>query len=213
MKHHRYQTMLLLLQLQQNVPSVPQRRRFPPGPTRQFRIDSVSCWNTRICCTRGKLGRRLHSKYVVKCSNYAFVSCSSASLISQYSLQQKPHSSWITLEQGKTTADAMGDVWRGLEVVEAATRVGSEMLVCNSISIITQIAIQRSALLSYSYSVSSHAKRISFPFCMISHHTRAIHCKIYPMDWILFPTGCHWECALALVRKSFRLPRLTFHVQ
>ncbi|KAL7534896.1 hypothetical protein ACHAXR_008066 [Thalassiosira sp. AJA248-18] len=35
---------------------------------------------------------------------------------------------WITLEQGKTTADAMGDVWRGLEVVEAATRVGSEML-------------------------------------------------------------------------------------
>ncbi len=37
--------------------------------------------------------------------------------------------SWITLEQGKTTADAMGDVWRGLEVVEAATRVGSEMLV------------------------------------------------------------------------------------
>ena len=37
--------------------------------------------------------------------------------------------SWITLEQGKTTADAMGDVWRGLEVVEAATRVGSEMMV------------------------------------------------------------------------------------
>ena len=37
--------------------------------------------------------------------------------------------SWITLEQGKTTADAMGDVWRGLEVVEAATRVGTEMLV------------------------------------------------------------------------------------
>lgn len=37
--------------------------------------------------------------------------------------------SWITLEQGKTTADAMGDVWRGLEVVEAATRVGSDMLV------------------------------------------------------------------------------------
>ena len=37
--------------------------------------------------------------------------------------------SWITLEQGKTTADAMGDVWRGLEVVEAASRVGSEMLV------------------------------------------------------------------------------------
>ena len=40
-----------------------------------------------------------------------------------------PPKSWITLEQGKTTADAMGDVWRGLEVVEAATRVGSEMLV------------------------------------------------------------------------------------
>ena len=36
---------------------------------------------------------------------------------------------WITLEQGKTTADAMGDVWRGLEVVEAATRVGTDMLV------------------------------------------------------------------------------------
>lgn len=35
---------------------------------------------------------------------------------------------WITLEQGKTTADAMGDVWRGLEVVEAAARVGSDML-------------------------------------------------------------------------------------
>eukprot|EP00970_Alexandrium_tamarense_P009482 scaffold1899_cov182-Alexandrium_tamarense.AAC.2 len=30
--------------------------------------------------------------------------------------------------QGKTTADAMGDVWRGLEVVEASCRVGSEML-------------------------------------------------------------------------------------
>ena len=39
------------------------------------------------------------------------------------------HHSWITLEQGKTTADALGDVWRGLEVVEAATRVGSELLV------------------------------------------------------------------------------------
>ena len=37
--------------------------------------------------------------------------------------------SWIALEQGKTTADAMGDVWRGLEVVEAATRVGTDMLV------------------------------------------------------------------------------------
>eukprot|EP00585_Thalassiosira_rotula_P012220 CAMPEP_0196130578 /NCGR_PEP_ID=MMETSP0910-20130528/902_1 /TAXON_ID=49265 /ORGANISM="Thalassiosira rotula, Strain GSO102" /LENGTH=607 /DNA_ID=CAMNT_0041389915 /DNA_START=97 /DNA_END=1920 /DNA_ORIENTATION=- len=35
---------------------------------------------------------------------------------------------WITLENGKTTADAMGDVWRGLEVVEAATRVGCDML-------------------------------------------------------------------------------------
>ena len=39
---------------------------------------------------------------------------------------------WITLEQGKTTADAMGDVWRGLEVVEASTRVGVEMLVSGS---------------------------------------------------------------------------------
>jgi hypothetical protein len=58
------------------------------------------------------------------------------------SLQKTPPS-WITLEQGKTTADAMGDVWRGLEVVEAATRVGSEMLV-RIISIITQVAIQRS---------------------------------------------------------------------
>lgn len=36
---------------------------------------------------------------------------------------------WITLEMGKTCQDAMGDVWRGLEVVEAAGRVGSEMLV------------------------------------------------------------------------------------
>ena len=36
---------------------------------------------------------------------------------------------WITLENGKTTVDAMGDVWRGLEVVEAATRVGTDMLV------------------------------------------------------------------------------------
>ena len=35
---------------------------------------------------------------------------------------------WISLEQGKTTADAMGDVWRGLEVVEAATRVGVDMM-------------------------------------------------------------------------------------
>ncbi len=57
----------------------------------------------------------------------------------------------------------MGDVWRGLEVVEAATRVGSEMLVRNIISIITQVTIQRSALLSYSYnSVLSHAMR-NFP--------------------------------------------------
>jgi len=39
---------------------------------------------------------------------------------------------WITLEQGKCTADAMGDVWRGLEVVEAATRVGNDMLVSSS---------------------------------------------------------------------------------
>lgn len=38
---------------------------------------------------------------------------------------------WITLEMGKTSGDAMGDVWRGLEVVEAAGRVGSEMLVRN----------------------------------------------------------------------------------
>lgn len=37
--------------------------------------------------------------------------------------------SWITIEQGKTTADAMGDVWRGIEVVEAACRVGTEMMV------------------------------------------------------------------------------------
>lgn len=36
---------------------------------------------------------------------------------------------WITLEMGKTDGDAMGDVWRGLEVVEAAGRVGSEMMV------------------------------------------------------------------------------------
>jgi malonate-semialdehyde dehydrogenase (acetylating)/methylmalonate-semialdehyde dehydrogenase len=36
---------------------------------------------------------------------------------------------WITLENGKTMADAMGDVWRGLEVVEAATRVGNDMMV------------------------------------------------------------------------------------
>jgi len=35
---------------------------------------------------------------------------------------------WITLEMGKTDGDAMGDVWRGLEVVEAAGRVGSEMM-------------------------------------------------------------------------------------
>jgi len=35
---------------------------------------------------------------------------------------------WITLENGKTMADAMGDVWRGLEVVEAATRVGNDMM-------------------------------------------------------------------------------------
>jgi acyl-CoA reductase-like NAD-dependent aldehyde dehydrogenase len=41
---------------------------------------------------------------------------------------------WITLEMGKTSGDAMGDVWRGLEVVEAAGRVGSEMLVRNVMS-------------------------------------------------------------------------------
>eukprot|EP00569_Conticribra_weissflogii_P005890 CAMPEP_0171345112 /NCGR_PEP_ID=MMETSP0878-20121228/20892_1 /TAXON_ID=67004 /ORGANISM="Thalassiosira weissflogii, Strain CCMP1336" /LENGTH=567 /DNA_ID=CAMNT_0011848457 /DNA_START=186 /DNA_END=1886 /DNA_ORIENTATION=+ len=35
---------------------------------------------------------------------------------------------WITLEQGKTMGDAMGDVWRGLEVVEAAGRAGRDML-------------------------------------------------------------------------------------
>jgi malonate-semialdehyde dehydrogenase (acetylating)/methylmalonate-semialdehyde dehydrogenase len=38
---------------------------------------------------------------------------------------------WITLEQGKTSPDAMGDVWRGLEVVEASARAGVEMLVSN----------------------------------------------------------------------------------
>jgi hypothetical protein len=42
---------------------------------------------------------------------------------------EKKKKSWITLENGKTTADAMGDVWRGLEVVEMASRVGSDMLV------------------------------------------------------------------------------------
>ena len=36
---------------------------------------------------------------------------------------------WITKEMGKTSVDAMGDVWRGLEVVEAAGRVGRDMLV------------------------------------------------------------------------------------
>jgi len=36
---------------------------------------------------------------------------------------------WITLEMGKTSQDAMGDVWRGLEVVEASCRAGVEMLV------------------------------------------------------------------------------------
>ena len=36
--------------------------------------------------------------------------------------------SWITLENGKTMADAMGDVHRGLEVVEASSRVGVDML-------------------------------------------------------------------------------------
>ncbi|KAL7516126.1 hypothetical protein ACHAWX_001176 [Stephanocyclus meneghinianus] len=35
---------------------------------------------------------------------------------------------WITLEMGKTSQDAMGDVWRGLEVVEASCRAGVEML-------------------------------------------------------------------------------------
>jgi hypothetical protein len=42
--------------------------------------------------------------------------------------------SWITLENGKTTADAMGDVWRGLEVVEMASRVGADMLVSADVS-------------------------------------------------------------------------------
>ncbi|KAL3776013.1 hypothetical protein ACHAW5_007095 [Stephanodiscus triporus] len=35
---------------------------------------------------------------------------------------------WITLENGKTFADAMGDVWRGLEVVDASCRAGHDML-------------------------------------------------------------------------------------
>ncbi len=47
--------------------------------------------------------------------------------------------SWITLKNGKTTTDTMGDVWRGLEVVEAASRVGADMLVsgehCSSLSL------------------------------------------------------------------------------
>jgi hypothetical protein len=49
-------------------------------------------------------------------------------------LQKTP--CWITLEQGKTTADAMGDLWRGLEVVKAAKCIGNEMLLYFNIFII-----------------------------------------------------------------------------
>ena len=70
---------------------------------------------------------------------------------------------WITLENGKTTADAMGDVWRGLEVVEAATRVGTDMLVrCRYLLIFC---------ICYEYST----------YCYLFGH-REIHCKTYQVD-------------------------------
>jgi hypothetical protein len=34
-----------------------------------------------------------------------------------YSFRDRRKKNWITLENGKTTADAMGDVWRGLGMV------------------------------------------------------------------------------------------------
>ena len=68
---------------------------------------------------------------------------------------------WVTLENGKTTADAMGDVWRGLEVVEAATRVGTDMLVRD---------------LLYVHLMSIHINFISL------FDTRVIHCKTYQAD-------------------------------
>lgn len=79
--------------------------------------------------------------YAVECAKNAFPSWSAtpvqtrqrllmdyAHLLHKKSVREEI-AYWITLEQGKTMGDAMGDVWRGLEVVEAAVRVGRDMLV------------------------------------------------------------------------------------
>ena len=73
------------------------------------------------------------SFFVVVVDNFQFCHCAFIISFILYTLvllhSLRAQHSWITLENGKTTADAMGDVWRGLEVVEAASRVGSDMLV------------------------------------------------------------------------------------
>ena len=87
----------------------------------------------------------------------------------------------------------MGDVWRGLEVVEAATRVGSDMLVRTKDRIYCII-----------YCVHMMC---AFAFALVSSHntyvtvlvSRGIHCKIYRVDWILFRIVFRWECVLVLV--------------
>ena len=100
--------------------------------------------------------------------------------------------SWITLEQGKTTADAMGDVWRGLEVVEAATRVGSDMLVRIKIEYYLFICVHMMCAFAFVL-VSSHNTYVTV---LVS---RGIHCKIYRVAWILFRIVFRWECVLVLV--------------
>ena len=100
--------------------------------------------------------------------------------------------SWITLEQGKTTADAMGDVWRGLEVVEAATRAGSDMLVRIKDRILHYIFCAHDVCICIC-TLSSHNTYVTV---LVS---RGIHCKIYRVAWILFRIVFRWECALVLV--------------
>ncbi len=85
---------------------------------------------------------------------------------------------WITLENGKTIADAMGDVWRGLEVVEAATRVGNDMMVSlEKLFVASACNIVLNNLHSF----------IIF---------RAIHCKICLLGLTQYPTECLLECVL-----------------
>ncbi len=86
---------------------------------------------------------------------------------------------WITLENGKTMADAMGDVWRGLEVVEAATRVGNDMMV----------SLEKLFVASACNIIVLNNLH---PFITF----RAIRCKICLLGLTQYRTECLLECVL-----------------